>query len=215
MYGCRGDWVHVFRSFYSVVPFCPLIQNLFDVLEAEPRRRSYAFSDNERPKPKIRRRSRSLRSHRAVNPIKVEVPRYFLRGSGLNSYHVYEIKVREVLVSGLLTWGWWYFKVHVEQLSSWHYNNYHATTLLVQIQLGSDQWSVYKRYSNFRQFHEEIKKKYPQVYICDKIVRLFVTSVYSWNCITYTKDGLCAALTNMLMVQFLQGCQIDIILIDM
>ena len=60
-----------------------------------------------------------------------------------------------------------YFKE--EQLSSWHYHNYHATTLLVQIQLGSDQWSVYKRYSNFRQFHEEIKKKYPQVYICDKI----------------------------------------------
>jgi len=33
-----------------------------------------------------------------------------------------------------------------------HYNNYHTTTLLVQIQLGSDQWSVYERYSNFCQF---------------------------------------------------------------
>ena len=173
-------------------------------MEAEPRRRSYAFSDNERPKPKIRRRSRSLRSHRAVNPIKVEVPRYFLRGNGLNSYHVYEIKVREVMCQVFLD------VLQRRALSSWHYHNYHTTTLLVQIQLQSDQWSVYKRYSNFRQFHEEIKKKYPQVYICDKFVRLFVTSVYS--CITCTRDGLCAALTNMLMVQSLQCCQIDIIL---
>jgi len=39
-----------------------------------------------------------------------------------------------------------------------------------------------------------------------------MTSVYSWNCITYTRDSLCAALTDMLMVQSLQCCRIDIIL---
>ena len=130
-----------------------LAQSLFDVLEAEPRKRSYAFGEKGRPRPQIRRRSRSARPHSARSVLKVEVPRYYLRGSGLNSYHIFEVKVSWCKV----------YRETAKQNYSWCYTVCTTIFCLIQIQLGNHRWSVYRRYSEFQQFHEEVKENYPQV----------------------------------------------------
>lgn len=35
--------------------------------------------------------------------------------------------------------------------------------LYVQIAIGEDVWSIYRRYSKFRQLHQDMKKKFPEV----------------------------------------------------
>lgn len=33
----------------------------------------------------------------------------------------------------------------------------------LQIAIGEDVWSIYRRYSKFRQLHQDMKKKFPEV----------------------------------------------------
>jgi len=68
---------------------------------------------------------RSLRSHCAVNSIKVD-PSY--GWVAITPTMCMESRWGGVVVSGLLTWGWWYSRK--EQLSSWHYKNCHFPLLL-------------------------------------------------------------------------------------
>ena len=97
------------------VPLTTPTQSLFDVLEAEPRKRSNAFGQKERPRPQIRRRSRSARPQSARSSLKVEVPRYYLRWSGLNSYHIFEVKV-----------SWWH-QVFTQSARLYHRSgNFHV-----------------------------------------------------------------------------------------
>jgi len=69
---------------------------------------------------------------------------------------------------------------------------------------------VYKRYSNFCQFHEEVKK-IPQVYAINLCDYLWIQCRFGTVILTHTRDGLCATLTNILTVQRLLCCQIDVI----
>ena len=144
----RLGWEWLFTIHY--VPLTTPTQSLFDVLEAEPRKRSYAFGEKGRP---IRWQSRSARPHSARSVLKVEVPRYYLRGSGLNSYHIFEVKVSWCKV----------YRETAKQNYSWCYTVCTTIFCLMQIQLGNHRWSVYRRYSEFQQFHEEMKENYPQV----------------------------------------------------
>ena len=68
-------------------------QDSLSIDAPEARRRSYAFgSKDQPPTPEYhRKRSRSMRGVATI--FKVKIPRYFLRGNGLNAYHVYEVKV--------------------------------------------------------------------------------------------------------------------------
>ena len=52
---CLCGWVgsDCTRDSIHYVPLTPPTQSLFDVLEAEPRKRSYAFGEKGRPRPQI------------------------------------------------------------------------------------------------------------------------------------------------------------------
>ena len=65
------------------------VQDVFGVMDTEMRRRSSAFGEMDKEKPRLRR----TRSARRALQLKIEIPNVIERGSGRNAYHLYAIQV--------------------------------------------------------------------------------------------------------------------------
>lgn len=78
---------------------------------------------------------RSLR--KKATPLTVSIPCFILRGKGMHSYHVYQVKLK----------------------------------------LGKERWSVYRRFQEFQNLHQDLTLRYAEVciymsimHICDHVI---------------------------------------------
>lgn len=102
-------------------------------------------------------RSLGTSSDGRQEPVKISIPRYVLRGQGKDEHFEFEVKVSCLSFSVCS-------KTKVIE-----YLVFHSSVSSLQITVMDETWTVFRRYSRFREMHKSLKLKYPEVRRVDNI----------------------------------------------
>lgn len=97
--------------------------------------------------------------------IRIGIPTYRLHGYGSDAHFEYEVKVKSIFCFDKNLYyniKYMYLHFYIPPNDSLILESMHIV-LDLQIAIGEDVWGIYRRYSRFRQLHQDMKKKFPEV----------------------------------------------------